>query len=190
MTQERAYSALTNAAGSPLPGEPAFLAVGKLRHAHGVRGEMFMEIFTDFPERLQPGIILYLGSENKQLHLTKRRQHQDGLLLTFEGYATPEEVSQFRNQVVFVKSADRPLLADGEYYHHQLISLHVITDNGKSIGIVTEILETGASDVLVIHPETGLDVLVPMVDAFVQRIDLARREITVHLIPGILPEEA
>jgi 16S rRNA processing protein RimM len=149
-----------------------------------------MEIFTDFPERLQPGIILYLGSESKQLHLAKRRQHQDGLLLTFEGYSTPEEVSQFRNQVVFLKAGDLPLLADGEYYHHQLISLHVITDNGKSIGFVAEILETGASDVLVIRSETGQDVLVPMVDAFVQRIDLARGEITVHLIPGMLPEEA
>ena len=44
-----------NAAGSPLPGEPAFLAVGKLRHAHGVHGEILMEVYTDFPERLQPG---------------------------------------------------------------------------------------------------------------------------------------
>jgi 16S rRNA processing protein RimM len=178
-----------NASGSLLPGEPAFLAVGKLRHAHGVHGEILMEVLTDFPERLIPGAILYLGSESEQLRLTRCRPHREGLLMTFEGYTTPEEIGQFRNQILYVKAIDRPPLAEGEYYHHQLIGLHVATDAGVSIGTVTEILETGASDVLVIRPETGPDVLIPIVDAFIQNIDLTHREITAHIIPGILAEE-
>jgi 16S rRNA processing protein RimM len=180
----------TNAAGSPLPGEPVYLAVGKLRHAHGVHGEMLVEVLTDFPERLQPGAILYLETEVKQLRLVKCRPHREGLLMTFEGYSTPEEVSQFRNQTILVKSEDRPALEKGEYYHHQLIGLHVITHDGKPLGIVTEILETGASDVLVIRSDTGVEILIPMVEAFIQGIDLEKRAITVHLIPGLLPEEA
>ena len=189
MRRARPGSARTNAAGSPLPGGPAFLAVGKLRHAHGVHGEMFMEIFTDFPDRLQPGTILYLDTEIDRLHLTKCRQHKDGLLITFEGYTTPEEVSQFRNQIVFVKADDRPPLVDGEYYHHQLIGLQVVTGERKTIGTVTEILETGASDVLAVRPETGPEILIPFVDAFIQGIDLTRHEITVHLISGMQAEE-
>jgi 16S rRNA processing protein RimM len=90
---------------------------------------------------------------------------------------------------VYVKADDRPPLADGEYYHHQLINLHVITDAGVSIGIVTEILETGANDVLVIHPEIGPEVLIPIVGPFIQSIDLTNRKITVHIIPGMLAEE-
>jgi 16S rRNA processing protein RimM len=190
MSPKRQYSAPMNAAGSPLPGEPAFLAVGKLRHAHGVHGEILMEVFTDFPDRLQPGAILYLGSEVDQLRLIKCRPHREGLLMTFQGYSTPEQVGQLRNQFLFVKAADRPPLADGEYYHHQLINLNVVTDAGASIGVVTEILETGASDVLVIRPETGSDILIPMADAFIRNIDLTKREITVHIIPGMLGEEA
>jgi 16S rRNA processing protein RimM len=178
------------AAGSPLPGEPAFLAVGKLRHAHGVHGEILMEVFTDFPNRLQPGAILYLGPEVGQLNLIKCRPHREGLLMTFEGYTTPEEIGQFRNQVLYVKADDRPPLPDGEYYHHQLLNLDVITDAGASLGVVTEILETGSSDVLVIRPEMGADVLIPMVDTFIQDIDLTKRTITVHLIPGMLAEES
>lgn len=189
MSPKRQYSAPINAAGSPLPGEPAFLAVGKLRHAHGVHGEMLMEVYTDFPDHLQPGSILYLGPEVEQLKLIKCRPHREGLLMTFEGYTTPEEVGQFRNQILFVKADDRPPLANGEYYHHQLLNLNVITDTGVSIGVVTEILETGASEVLVIRPMTGPDVLIPMVDVFIQNIDLARREISVHVIPGMLAEE-
>lgn len=178
-----------NAAGSPLLGEPAFLAVGKLRHAHGVRGEILMEVFTDFPERLQPGVTLYLGQAAMQVCLTKSRRHQQGLLVTFDGYGSPEEVGQFRNQVVYVKSADRPPLENGEYYHHQLIGLHVVSLEGATIGTVSEILETGASDVLVVIPETGPEILIPVVDSFIRAIDLARHAITVQLIPGMLGQE-
>jgi 16S rRNA processing protein RimM len=189
MSPKRQYLAPLNAAGSPLPGEPAFLAVGKLRHAHGVHGEILMEVYTDFPDRLQPGAIFYLGPQVDQLKLIKCRSHREGLLMTFEGYTTPEEVGQFRNQILYVKAEDRPPLEEGEYYQHQLLNLNVITDTGASIGAVTEILETGASDVLVIRSAIGPDVLIPMVDVFIQNIDLARHEITVHVIPGMLAEE-
>ncbi len=189
MSPKRQYSASANAAGSPLPGEPAFLAVGKLRHAHGVHGEILMEVFTDFPDHLQPGAILYPGPEADPLTLIKCRPHREGLLMTFEGYTTPEEIGQFRNQVLYVKADNRPPLAEGEYYHHQLISLEVVTDSGASLGVVNTILETGASDVLIIRPVTGPDVLIPMVNTFIRNIDLAQRVITVHLIPGMLAEE-
>lgn len=189
MRKARVFSARTHAAGSPLPGEPALLAVGKLRRSHGVRGEILMEVFTDFPERLQPGTVLYLDPEGNYLTLVKCRPHREGLLMTFEGYSTPEEISQFRNQVLYVKSHDRPPLPDGEYYHHQLLGLHVTDEAGLPIGIVTEILETGASDVLVIRPQAGPEVMIPIVDTFIRGVDLANREITVHLIPGMLAEE-
>lgn len=178
-----------DAAGSPMPGEPAYLAVGKLRHSHGVHGEILMEVYTDFPERLQPGDVLYLGPETGQLKLMKIRIHHEGLLLTFDGYTTPETVGELRNQVLYVRTDDRPPLAEGEYYHHQLIDLTVISDEGLTIGPVIAIIETGASDVLVVRPETGPEVLIPVADAFVQRINLDKREITVHLIPGMLAEE-
>jgi len=190
MTRVGAKPAQINATGSPVKGEPAFLAVGKLRHAHGVHGEMLMEIWTDFPERLQPGTILYLESGVDQLRLVKRRMHQQGMLMTFEGFTSPEQVGQLRNQVLFVKSTDRPALAKGEYYHHQLIGLNITSDSGTNIGIVTGILETGASDVLVVRSSSGADILIPIVDEFIRHVDLERQEITVHLIPGMLAGEA
>ena len=189
MMRPGAASTPINPAGSPITSEPAFLAVGKLRHAHGIHGEMLMEVWTDFPDRLQRGVTLYLDSGAAQLRLVKCRKHNQGLLLSFEGYTTPEMVSQFRNQVLYVKSEDRPPLASGEYYHHQLINLNVVSDDGTSLGLVSGILETGASDVLVVHPAEGTDILIPMVDAFIRNVDLTRREITVHLISGMLAEE-
>lgn len=173
----------------PTQANAAFLAVGKLRHAHGVRGEILMEVFTDFPERLQPGITLYLGQAAIQVRLMKSRQHREGLLMTFDGYTSPEEIGQFRNQIVYVKTVDRPTLEAGEYYHHQLIGLQVVSVDREPIGTVTEILETGASDVLVVIPASGPEVLIPVVDSFIRGIDLARHEITAQLIPGMLRQE-
>ncbi len=174
---------------SAMPGKPDLLAVGKLLHAHGVHGEMLMEVYTDFPERLVPGVVLYLASAGDSLHLTRRRAHKGGLLMTFAGYTTPEAVSQFRNQILYVRADDRPPLAEGEYYHHQLLNLHVTSDAGVSLGMVSEILVTGASDVLVVHREFGPELLIPIADRFIRTIDLLKREITVHLIPGMLGEE-
>ena len=190
MSQAQEVTTENKAAGSLSSGEPAFLAVGKLRRAHGVHGEMLMEVLTDFPERFVPGIILYVSQDIQPMRLVKSRQHREGLLITFEGLSTPEEASQFRNQIVYVRTEDRPPLEAGEYYHHQLIGLSVSTVEGESLGNVIEILETGANDILVVRQETGPDVLIPIVDAFVQRIDLTKGEISVQLIPGMRPEEA
>ncbi|HSB67034.1 MAG TPA: ribosome maturation factor RimM [Anaerolineales bacterium] len=189
MSKVRSGTAQPGAARTPRPVEPAFLAVGKLLHAHGVHGEIFMEVHTDFPERLVPGMTLFLGSAGGSLHLIRRRAHKDGLLMTFDGYTTPEAVGQLRNQLLYVRADDRPPLAEGEYYQHQVLNQHVSSDTGESIGVVTEILETGATDVLVIRRESGREVLIPIVDRFVQKIDLQSGEITVHLIPGMLEEE-
>ncbi len=189
MSEASAGSAQQKAAEALLPGQPAMLAVGKLLHAHGVHGEMLMEIYTDFPERLVPGIVLYLEPPGASLCLVKRRTHHAGLLVTFEGYATPEAAAQLRNQLVYVQADDRPPLPEGEYYHHQLLGLRVMDEAGEPIGVLAEILETGATDVLIIRRATGGEVLIPMVDSFVRDIDLQKRTITVRLIPGMLSEE-
>jgi len=177
------------APGSPGAGEPALLAVGKLRRPHGVHGEMLMEVLTDFPERLRPGITLFLAAEQPPLTLNAIRSHNAGLLVMIDGIHTPEEAGLLRNQVVFVKTAGLPSLPEGEYYHHQLINLQVVTTQGQALGQVVEILETRANDVLVVRAESGPEILIPMVEPFIQEVHLAQGELVVSLIPGMLPGE-
>lgn len=177
-----------DAAGSPGRGEPVFVAIGKLRRPHGVRGEIMMEVYTDFPERLHAGMRLYMGDTQQELTLVRQRWHKDTLLLTFEGYSTPESVGVLRNQILYVRTADLPPLPDGEYYHHQLLGLNVVDEAGKLLGKVFEILETGANDVLIVRPETGGEILLPLIDEVVLAIDLSNRQMRIRLLPGLLDE--
>jgi 16S rRNA processing protein RimM len=191
MSERSDHQLTTQPTGSPSPGEPVYLAVGRLRRTHGLKGEIVCEILTDFPERLRKGALVYLGDDRLPLSIRSRRNHQNHLLLAFDGYHTSEEAGALRNQIVYVLANDRPALPEGEYYHHQLLGLAVVTEDGRSLGRVVEILETGgASDVLVVRPDFGPQALIPVVEEFVPRIDLQAGVITVRPIPGLLPEDA
>ncbi len=185
---EDASSSPSGDAGSPQKGEPVFLAVGKLHRPHGVRGEIIMDVLTDFPERLQVGITLYVGPDHRPLRLRSHRQHAAGMLVAFDGYNTPEKAGELRNHYVYVTTADVPPLPEGEYYHHQLIGLKVVDEVGKVLGKVTEILATGANDVYIVRPEIGTEILIPAVDEYILDTDLERGELRVHVAPGLLPD--
>lgn len=176
-------------AGSPGEGEPVFLVVGKLRRPHGVRGEIQMEVLTDFPERLVPGMTVFIGEDHQPFQISSCRWHQDSLLVTFYGTSDREEAGIFRNSLVYVRADEIPTLEAGEYYHHELIGLGVREETGDYLGVVTGILETGANDILVVTLENGTEALLPMIDEVVLNVDLKDGEVLVHLLPGLLLDQ-
>lgn len=178
-----------NDSGSPTSGEPEFLVIGKLGRPHGLLGEILMVVYTDFPERIQPGMTFFVGPRYQPIKLIKRRPHTRGMLVTFEDYHVREKIAELRNQLVYVRTSDRPPLEQGEYYHHQLVGMQVIDENGRSLGLLSSILETGANDVYVVRDQTGAEFLVPAIDSVVLDIDLEHKQVRVHLLSGLLPEE-
>jgi len=180
-----------NSPGSPAPGEPElftshqFLVVGKLHRTHGVRGEMVMEVITDFPERLRPGARVFVGENRQPFHIKRCRPVVNGMLLLFDELTTLEAAGEWRNAIVAVRADEIPSLPEGEYYHHELIGLHVVSDTGLELGRVAQILETGANDVCVVRSEGGQEVLIPVLDEVLLEIDLAAGVMRVHLLDGL-----
>lgn len=175
-------------AGVPPMVDPAFLLVGILRRPHGVRGEVLMAVMTDFPERLKPGVVLYMGPEHQPVTIGSVRHHNKGLIVAFEEFATREDLGLLRNQELFVRANDRPPLPEGEYYLHQLIGLRAVCEDGRILGVVSEWIETGANGVFVIRPQEGGEILIPDIEDVVVGIDLDAGRMTVRLIPGLLPD--
>jgi 16S rRNA processing protein RimM len=176
-------------AGSPGNGEPLFLVIGKLRRPHGVHGEILMDIITDFPERIKAGTRVFVGPQHEEQIIRSARGNAGTLLVAFEAFNNLEEVGVLRNQYMYVRAEDRPPLPPGEYYHHQLIGLPVLTDEGQVLGVLSEILENAANDVYVVRPKQGADILLPAIDSVILDIDLQQGEMRVHLLPGLLPDE-
>jgi 16S rRNA processing protein RimM len=177
--------------GSPSTGEPEYLLVGSLRRAFGVRGEMVMEILTDFPERLKPGTKLFAGSSHKPMVIASARHHSEGLLILLEGVETPEDAGRYRNQSVYVTAADRPPLPEGQYYEHQILGFSVEEEkSGRVIGTLSDIMRTGANDVYVVTRPDGGEVLLPVIASVVLKLDAESRTIHVHLLPGLLDDES
>lgn len=175
-------------AGSPGSGEPVFLVVGKLRRPHGVRGELVMEVITGFPERLRSGVTVYVGDHHKVERIRSCRSNGATLLVAFDSYRDPETSGTLRNQYVYVRADDRPPLPEGEYYHHQLLGLQVVSDEGRVLGKLVEILDTGANDVYIVRPERGTDILLPAIGSIIKAVDLVDKRITVHLLPGLVED--
>ena len=167
--------------GSPSPGEPVFIAVGFLRRAHGIHGEMIMDVLTDFPERLRPRRVVYAGDEHEPVKIQSIRWHNKVMLVKILGYDTPEDAVKYRNTTLFVRRDELPDLPEGEYYHHQLLGLKVLLENGENAGVLEEILTTGANDVYTVRKADGSELLLPAIEDVVIKIDLERGEMVVCL---------
>jgi 16S rRNA processing protein RimM len=175
-------------AGSPAVGGPAFLAVGKVRRPHGVTGDVLVEVYTDFPERLQPKAVVYAGEAHIPLTIQRQRIHNDGILMAFDGYTTPEQVGRFRNQSLYIAVAEAVELPEGEFYYHELLDLSVLDESGKLLGKVTEIMQTSANDVYVVTDEAGHEILLPAIADVVLDVDLDLKTMKVHLLPGLVED--
>jgi 16S rRNA processing protein RimM len=178
--------------GSPSAGGPVvYLAVGTLRRSHGIRGDILMDVMTDFPDRLKPGTYLYAGDKKQPLKITRRRPHNDGLILGFEGINNAEQTAKYRAQTVYVFAEDRPALPEGEYYHHQVLGLTVVDEAGVVLGTLTEIIETGANDVYVVSDggNPAREILIPAIKQVLLDVDLDKKTMRVHLLPGLVDED-
>ncbi|MDY6867191.1 MAG: ribosome maturation factor RimM [Chloroflexota bacterium] len=160
-----------NNAGSHSSREPAFLVLGKLRRAHGVRGEIPLEVYTQLLELLVPESVVYVGEEHNPYTIEKTRWKQDLLLLKFYEIDNRTIVSQLTNELVFVKTEQLPELPEGEFFYHELIGLDVYQQDGEYMGELTQILETGANDVYLIQAENDQEILIPATEAMILEID-------------------
>ena len=170
--------------GSPA-GELFYLVVGFLRRPHGVHGEIIMDLHTDFPERLKANRKLFIGEKHKALTLEGARSHGDNVLVKFRGIDTPEDAGEYRNQWVYVKTSEVPALPEGQIYQHQLLGMTVVDESNKTLGTLTEIIETGANDVYVVKDDSANELLLPVIPSVILDIDPERRLIRVHLLEGL-----
>jgi len=176
-----------NAGSEPNRTEPDFLIIGRIIKPHGIKGEVSVNVMTEFPERFDAMQQVFLGDEHsaKEMNIASIRWSNNKVLIRFEGFADRTAVEKLRRLYLKVPIEDAITLEDDSYYHFQLENLKVITDTGRHLGYLVQVLETGANDVYVVKTETG-EILLPATHEVILSIDLDSETMTVHLLPGLL----
>jgi 16S rRNA processing protein RimM len=161
--------------------------VGVVGRAHGIRGEVTVDVRTDEPERrFAPGTVLRPETGGAPLTVDSAREHSGRLLVRFREHPDRTAVERLRGTVlvVDVDAAERPTEAE-EYYDRQLIGLRVLDAAGSDVGSVVEVVHLPEQDLLTIRTDAG-DRLVPFVAALVSQVDLAAGTVRLADLPGLL----
>ncbi|SOD64598.1 16S rRNA processing protein RimM [Streptomyces zhaozhouensis] len=166
------------------------LVVARVGRAHGIKGEVTVEVRTDEPElRLAPGEVLTTEPAGVgPLTVESGRVHGGRLLLRFAGVGSRDAAEALRNTLL-VAEVDPDQLPDDpeEFYDHQLVGLTVVTARGGAeVGTVREVSHLPGQDLLVVAGPEGGEVFVPFVEAIVPEVDLERGRVVVDPPPGLL----
>jgi 16S rRNA processing protein RimM len=164
------------------------IEIGRLVKLHGVRGELRMlpynphsTLATDLPTllvRTAQGVV-------RELSVSEARPHKRFLLLRFEGIDDADRAVALVGSEVCVRPEQLPPPGPGEAYHIDLIGCSVETEEGKQLGEVIDIVVTGSNDVCVVH-DGDHEVLIPLIDDVIVRMDTDAAKIVIRPLPGLL----
>jgi 16S rRNA processing protein RimM len=174
------------------------VVVGRIGKAHGIKGEVSVELRTDEPERrFAAGAVLRTQAPQggpahgpdrpDALTVRTTRWHQSRLLVTFDEVRGRNAAEAVRGLLLAVEVDPTESPEDPEeYYDHQLVGLRVVTTAGEEVGELAEVVHGSAQDLLSIRAEDGREVLVPFVTELVPEVDLVGGRVLVEDLPGLL----
>ncbi|MBO2518195.1 MULTISPECIES: ribosome maturation factor RimM [Limnochorda] len=166
------------------------MTVGRVMTAWGVSGWVRVEPETDDPLRFRKLTRVRLVPRHgppRWMTIQGVRVQGGQVRLRFEGVETREAAKLLANSLLQIPPEEVLPLPEGEFYRFQFLGLEVWTEEGRHLGRVVDVLETGANDVLVVRGE-GWEILLPTLRQVIRRVDLPQRRMEVALLPGL--EEA
>jgi 16S rRNA processing protein RimM len=165
------------------------LVVGRIAKAHGVTGEVAVEVRTDDPDhRYTPGATLDTDpAERGPLTVERARWHSGRLLIRFAGVADRSAAEHLRGTLLVADSTTSQQHTDeDDYWDHDLVGLEVVTADGQAVGAVTDVLHPPGPAVLVVERADRPAAMIPFVRALVPTVDLAAGRVIVDLPDGLL----
>jgi 16S rRNA processing protein RimM len=160
------------------------VAVGRITRPHGVRGEVAVLVLSEVAERFAEGAVVYL-EDGRSLTVESSRPHGERLLVRFREVRDRAEAEALRRAVLVVPESTSPPLPEGSWWDHQVEGCEVLTEDGRSLGAVREVIHTAANDVWSAVAADGRETLIPVLTEVLVSVDVAARRIVVREIPGL-----
>jgi 16S rRNA processing protein RimM len=161
------------------------IAIGRVVKPQGRRGELVVEPWTDHPERfssLRRVFVEAPGNANCEVAVTSCWPHKGRFVLKLQGVDSISDAEAYRGREIRLTQAELEPLPRGSFYHHQLRGLRVEDGDGRPIGMVEDIVETGAGAPVLVVRGPGGEHLLPLAEEFVKGIDLVAGRMTVELM--------
>ena len=161
--------------------------VGVIAGTHGLRGEVKVFPTTDEPARFLDleKVILDTGREERTLKIRSVKFFKKFVILGFEGMDRIEDVEKLKGSELLINREDAIPLEEGEYFIPDLLGLRVKTDDGRELGVIKDVIETGANNVYDVRNEDGARILIPAIPQCILDVRLEEGDMTVHLLPGL-----
>lgn len=165
-----------------------FLQVGVITNTHGIKGEVKVFPTTDDPSRFKSlkNVFLDTGRERVELEIEQVKFFKQFVILKFKGYDSINDVEQYRKKSLLVSRENAVELQENEYFIADLLGLTVVTDEGKQLGTLKDVLQTGANDVYVVETPEGQEILIPAIRQCILSVDLEEQTMRVHLLKGLV----
>ena len=161
--------------------------IGKCGRPYGVRGWFHVQSFTEEPTNIlnyQHWVLLTPQGKQKPVKLEGLREHGNHFVAKVEGIDTPEDAKLIGLHQIAMSREDLPELEDDQYYWADLTGLKAVLPNGKELGVVDNLFETGANDVIVVKTPNDEELLVPYIDSVVLAVDMEAGTMTMDWDPA------
>ncbi|NLY87438.1 MAG: 16S rRNA processing protein RimM [Clostridiales bacterium] len=174
--------------------------IGRITSAVGIKGEVRVLSYAFDSENLKEGKVLLLNRivkdlkgntqdsiGSKNLRIDSIRYHKNLPIISFEGVIDRNSAEELKGMELFIKAEELEKLPAGEYYVRDIIGFKVIDlVSGETVGILQDVIQNTAQNILDITGDSGKQILIPAVDVFMKKIDVDNEVIEVELIPGFI----
>lgn len=162
--------------------------IGSVATTHGVHGEVKVYPTTDDPGRYKKikEVILDNGKEKKTAHIEQTKFFKQMVIVKFKECNSRDEAEKLRGYELYVTREHAIPLKKNEYYIADLIGMKVMTDEESELGIIDDVLQTGANDVYVVKQPSGKDILLPAIKDCILSVDVEAGLMKVHVLDGLL----
>ena len=164
------------------------LQVGIITSTHGVRGEIKVYPTTDDPRRFRrlKEVVLDTGKEKMNLEIEGVKFFKQFVILKFKGLDNINDIEKYRQKSLYVTRKNAVRLQRDEYFIADLIGLKVQDEDGKELGTVKDVIETGANDVYEVEMADGKGLLLPAIKQCILNVDVENGTMQVHVLEGLL----
>ena len=160
------------------------VVVGKVTKAHGLRGEVVVLVFSDNPDRFEPGSAMFFEN-GLEVRVRASRPNGGRLLVAFEGVDDRNAAEALRGLTLVVPRSFLPDLPEGEFWPHELEGFAVVTESGRTLGAISDVVANPANDLWVAVDESGAETMVPAIREVIVDVDVKAGRVLVRDIPGL-----